>query len=400
MTESWALFLHTMHFRQLQTADFTSEIDCCHETFSLSLQIGGRMSLSLSCPRFFLPILALAGALSVQSAAAEERLNERFEIRGYAHQGFLLNSSKTNVYHKADQDGTLDFNALALLFSFKATDDLSIWAQLYANSESTVRLDWAFADYRVNDWLRIRGGQIKNPVGLLNDIRDIKYLQSSTLEPLIYQEPADMVFEAIRGASAYIEKDTNLGTFKLDLFAGAPVFFETEEMEEKQFALFGSRLTYDTPLEGLSIGGSIYANKERDDEEESRGSKTFLGASLEYKLGGAHLSGEYFRLRGMERTKYGYYAEAAYTFSQLTPFVRYDYLTTDSDYTSDPMFYQKEVVVGVGYKFNQFASIKAENHFIRGYALPQREYKEANDENLEDGEKNWNLFAVSLNLMF
>ena len=336
-------------------------------------------------------------------------LHDKVEVHGYAHQSMLVTNSPNNNFLKADSHGSFDNNALALLFSFKATDDLTIWTQLFADSDSKFRLDWAFADYRVNDWLRVRGGQIKTPLGLLNETRDARFMHLGAIEPYIYQESAGIMFESFRGASALLEHDWAQGSFKLDLFGGEPLYFEGEEADENHYGLVGGRLLYETPIEGLSIGATVATTREKELEEGTGEwvgrTKSVVGGSLEYKYGGVQLSGEYFQLTGMEQQWYGYYAEAGYTFfEQLTPYVRYDYFTANKHDKANPVNYQEGVVVGVRYRFNQYAAIKIEDHVINGFALPQRQYaddKEAGAPDILPGaEKNWNLFAVSLNLMF
>ncbi len=359
--------------------------------------------------RMFRSVAAIAIATvfslgAASNAQAIEAFDGRIELHGYAHQAFLLSNSNTNNYLKADNHGSFELNALALLFSFKATDDLTVWTQLFAGNESNMRLDWAFADYRVNDWLRVRGGQIKTPLGLLNETRDIKYLHLATLEPYIYHESTGIMFEAFRGASVQLEHDLAGGTVKLDLFGGAPVFFEGDEAEETHYGLVGGRLQYETPIEGLTIGGTVATTREHEIDENTgekiSGSKTLVGGSLEYKQAGLQLSSEYFQLRGMDHRDYSYYVEAGYTFfDKLTPFVRYDYYTTDKADKANPEKFQEGVAFGVGYRFNSFASIKVEDHIIRGFALPAIAHEEATGLEL-DGDKHWNLFAVSLNLMF
>jgi len=359
------------------------------------------ITVALSCG-------AVGGARADESAdvaRAIDALSDRFNLHGFAHQAFLISNSNANGEHftGADTHGSFDMNSLALLFSFKATNDLSVWVQLFAGNESDMRLDWAYADYRINDSLRIRGGQIKAPLGLLNETRDIKYLHLSVIDPAIYSETAGIMFEAFRGASAILEHDVAGGRVTLDLFGGSPHYYEGEETEEKHYGLIGGRLQYETPVEGLLIGGTIATIKEREEEggEEKSGSKTIAGGSLEYKHADLQLRSEYMQLLGIEHNKYGYYVEGGYTFADnWTPFVRYDYFTADKHHKSAPENYQEAVAFGVNYRFNKFASLRVEDQIIKGYALPAIEFEEENPGVPFAGDKHWNLFAVSLNLMF
>ncbi len=59
----------------------------------------------------------------------------------------------------------------AINVSMRLTSKLRIGAQGYVRNigqlgHGHVTLDWAFADYKFNDWIGIRGGRIKTALGL------------------------------------------------------------------------------------------------------------------------------------------------------------------------------------------------------------------------------------------
>jgi hypothetical protein len=339
--------------------------------------------------------LAALALIWTQKAHALEFADDKLEIHGYGHQGFLL--ANHNKYLGATNDGTFDYNALALLFSVKATDDLTIWAQLFGTLND-FRVDWAFVDYRVNDNLQIRAGQIKTPIGIYNEIRDIKYLQLSTLEPLIYQEDLNLAHEAFRGGSALYNHDVAGGNVAVDVYGGQ--FANFEDNSDLSFSqTIGGRVTYKTPVEGLSFMGSGYTSKVKMTEgtEVSNGRNNLLMGSVNYEAHGIDLKAEYADAKHHDVKRRGYYVQGGYTFfDKLTPFVRYDSLITDKDQKHDPSFYQKDFCFGVGYKFNSFVAAKIEDHLIHGYALPVVTGEVAEGE----GIRNWNLFAASINFMF
>lgn len=334
--------------------------------------------------------------ICVQNANAMEFLGDKVEIHGYGHQGFLITDG--NHYLHADDRGTFDYNALALLVSVKATDDLNIWAQVFG-SLNDFRLDWAFIDYAFNNNLKIHAGQIKTPIGIYNEIRDIKYLQLSTLEPLIYQEDLKMSHEAFRGASVLYNQDLPAGSsLALDIYGGQQVDFE-EDSEFKFHNLVGGRATYTTPVNGLKLMVSGYTSNAdmTEDGITDRGHNNLWMGSLDYRGYGIDLKAEYAESKLHHIQRRGYYVQGGYTFfDKLTPFVRYDYLTSDTSQKSDPSFYQKDFCFGIGYKFNSYVAVKVEDHVVSGYALPVV----TGDMVPGTGEKDWNLFATSVNFIF
>ena len=340
--------------------------------------------------------MAALTIMFAQNIQAAEFLENKIELHGYGHQGFLLTDG--NKYLHAGDQGTFNNNALALLFSVKATEDVTIWAQLFSNLND-FRLDWAFVDYQLGNDFQLRAGQIKTPIGIYNEIRDIKYLQLSTLEPLIYQEELRMTHEAFRGASMLYNLDVAGGNLELDIYGGQQVNFdENPELEFNQ--LIGTRVTYKTALDGLSIMGSAYSSKAEEKDTTTGatlndGRNNFWMASVNYQNNDIDLKAEYAEMKMLDEKLSGYYLQGGYTFfDKLTPFIRYDYLTTDKDQKSDPAFYQKDITFGVGYKFNSNVAAKIEDHIVRGFALPFIA------DNTGTYEKNWNLFAASINFMF
>jgi len=322
-------------------------------------------------------------------AMAADLADGRIEIHGYGNTDLLL--SKHNRFLGSDSSGIFD-SALALLVAAKVTDKTTIWTQVFGNKDK-IRLDWAFVDFKVSEDFDVRAGQIKTPIGIYNEIRDVKYLQLSTLAPYLYQEAADIVDEAFTGASIVYKHDMAGGDLGVDLYGGKMVAFGDDPATHNH--MFGGRLTYRTPLEGLRMMASGFTADAKVDDASGRAN--LLVGSIDYLNYGVDLKGEYAHIEMIDERKDAYYAQAGYTFfEKLTPFVRYDYITTDKNNRSDPSFYQKGFVVGAGYKINDNVSVKVEDHFIKGYALPVASGEIVAGE----GSKEWNLFAAGINFMF
>lgn len=335
-------------------------------------------------------------AVGAQSAAhAVDVGDNRVEIHGYGHQGYL--QATDNTYLKADNQGTWDYNALALLFTAKIDDKSKLWMQLYSTSEKT-RLDWAFVDYQLTSNLTGRAGQIKMPFGLYNEIRDIKFLQLSTLQPMLYQEAAEIAHEAYRGIAVVYDHDIGSGSLSWDAYIGQEVDFENSATIKNR-SLIGGRITYKTPVEGLKFMASAYNNKKEDTAEAKKGTAKAWVLSADYTNNNWDIKAEYADLNnGLEGEKSKtYYAQAGYTFAEKwTPYVRYDYITTDVADKTDPAHYQKAKVLGLNYKINNNIAVRLENHWNSGYALPVA----SGEATAGAGKTDWNMFAASVNFIF
>lgn len=343
-----------------------------------------------------LTVVLLLMLVSSSSVSAAE-----VDIHGYGYQGYLL--SNKNNYLDA-QEGSWNFNEFALLFSAKAEDRTTIWIQLSAESEpgeeSKAGIDWAFVDYRLVNELFARAGQIRFPVGIYNEIRDNKMLHLSMLEPSMYRDTIDVVFEAFRGASLYYN-----GVMAVDLFGGAPVMEEEEGVEFEVKNLGGGRIIYNTPLKGLRLMGSYAAFSEEQFDAATglplfpEGHEKLLMGSIDFVKGGADLQAEYARKEGIDEDLLSYYVQAGYTFGEkFTPFVRYDYIESKENgcSSSDPSCYQKDISAGIRYNVNSYFAIKAEEHWMDGFLLPL----ETGEVNPADAEKKWNMFVAGINFMF
>jgi len=318
------------------------------------------------------------------------------EVHGYGYQGYL--KSPKNDYLDA-RDSTYAFNKIALLFSNRVEDNTSVWVQIFGDSEK-IGLDWAYVDYRFTNSLELRAGQIKFPIGLINEARDNKLLHLAMMEPIMYREEADVVFEAYRGAGLNYS-----GPLTVDVFGGAPVSESDNPLVKNEAKeLTGGRITY-MPVEGLKLMASFAGNKEEiissDPAVSSipEGKERVWIASMSYDNHSFEVNAEYAKNKLIEGSFKSYYVEAGYTFfDKLTPFVRYDYIVSADEGvdTSDPAMYQKETVVGVGYKVNPYFAIKAEQHLIDGYLLSVATGETA----AGFGEKKWDMFVAGINFMF
>ncbi len=318
------------------------------------------------------------------------------EIHGYGHQGFLLTDlDNENKYLNADDKGTWRYNAMAILFTAKPQDKTTVWMQLHGRTD--IEVDWAYVDYEFSNSLTGRIGKAKLPWGVYNEVREVKFLQLSTIMPSMYHDAVKIVHESYYGASL---------NYSLDLGSGGEIVFDPivgeiadyKEGQDNSGVTLGGRIRYNPPIEGLAVMATV-----SDSQDDM--SMEMLIASLDYVNYGFDIKSEYAAMMmemetmgmTMSTDMFSYYVQAGYTFfSRLTPFVRYDYITTDKDNENSPLYYQKSTTVGVGYKINHSMVVKAEVHINDGYALPVAS-KEVSTGMTND---NWNMYAASINFMF
>lgn len=342
-------------------------------------------------------------AVVIQSAAhAAGTGDDKVEIYGYGHQGYL--QATDNTYLGAGTNGTWDYNALALVFAKKIDDKTRVWTQIHTTSNE-IRLDWVFVDFQVNNNLVTRVGQIKQPFGLYNEIRDIKFLHLSTLTQALYSEAAEIAHEAYRGAAVVYDHDFGGGSLSWDAYLGE-VAENNLLVTTKNRGLAGGRVTYKTPVDGLIFMASAYNNKLDDTVNLKQGAMEVWMLSADYTNNNVSLKSEYVNkdnnLEG--KISKSYYAQAGYTFAEKwTPFVRYDYITTDQTQRTDPSYYQKTTSLGVGYKINHSVKLIIENNWNNGYALPVASTlpeMPAPEVAAGAGKTDWNMFAASVSFIF
>jgi hypothetical protein len=129
------------------------------------------------------------------------------------------------------------------------------------------KMDWFYLDYRFEDWVGIRAGRVKIPFGLYNDTADIDAARVPILLPqslyslnsrdfLLSQTGGEIYGRIDLGAIGALEYRHYAGTIFLDT-STATTLQRTDTLTVPY--LVGERLMWETPLEGLRMGGSVQA---------------------------------------------------------------------------------------------------------------------------------------------
>jgi hypothetical protein len=137
------------------------------------------------------------------------------------------------------------------------------------------------------------------------------------------------------------------------------------------------------------ITGGVKDNAIKDED------RAMLSAS--YVTDNYDLKAEYAHHKRLDVTSQGYYVQGAYSLNDSwKPYMRYDYFTTDKSQKSDPSFYQKTFMLGVQYNISPSVSVRVEDHFNHGYAMPVA----SEEVSAGAGKTNWGLFVAGLNFAF
>jgi len=225
-----------------------------------------RLRLSLSLIALISLVASRADAIEV----GDEDAPASVEVHGFVSQGFIL--SKDNNYIDTNSNhGSLQFSEIGLNFTKKIGDRLRVGLELFAqdlgpDGNYNVKLDWAYLDYRLTDWLGFRAGRVKIPFGLYNEINDVDSARTFVLLPQsVYPiENVDYLL-AQTGAELYgYLKLGGAGALDYRAYGGTIYFSEPAQpgspiqiLGVNTPFLFGGRLLWETPLEGLRLGGSI-----------------------------------------------------------------------------------------------------------------------------------------------
>lgn len=327
--------------------------------------------------------------------ATAYELSDTVELHGYGNAGYLQTSA--NQYLSGNRDGSWDYYAGALLLTATLSEKSKVWAQGFTSSEGPKRthLDWLFVDYRANSGITLRAGQVKLPMGLYNEVRDIEFIQLSSLRPSIYQDASNIADEAFQGASILIEHDFGSGNMAWDFFTGRTVEYQTAEFNYSE--LFGGRLTYSPPIDGLKLMYSGHVENIEVIDTGEKGSEITSVFSVEYLNNSLDLKSEFAQKSSLGTRIISGYLQAGYHINNLlTPYIRCDYINTDLTRNDDPSYYQLSQTIGVGYKFNKSIGLRLESHFNHGYALPVASKEVAAGAGVTD----WQQFAASVNFIF
>ena len=336
--------------------------------------------------------LLLAGLLGAGDAAAVE-LGSDVELHAFGSQDYAQTTD--NAYLGASRKGTWDDNFLGLVTAVTITQKSKLWAQLETSNSDGTRFTWAFVDYEFSDNIQLHVGRVRFPLGLYNEIIDTKLLQLSSIEPSIYQTAADFVHDSYTGAGFDYRKSVLGGSILVQVYGGQPYDPDnSRSLHDRN--MYGSRLTYDTPLSGLRFMASFFRGHVEIVSTAASVPEQRIILSADYQSNDWDAKAEFATHHFLGVSSNGYYLQLGRTFlDKWVPFARYEVVNLDRA-RQNASFSQKATVFGLGYKIISNVAVRAEAHLNRGYALPVA----SGEIQPGAGVPNWTLFVVGIHFTF
>ncbi|HSM94382.1 MAG TPA: hypothetical protein VLT47_16020 [Anaeromyxobacteraceae bacterium] len=382
----------------------------------------------MSMIRRALPVaLALAAA---GPAAAFDVGDGLLSVSGFGRWGY--GETDGNAYLLGRDGGKGDNIGMALNVFARPMDRLAVSTQFFYDA-SRVNIDWAFAEYRVEDWLRFRAGQVKMPFTAYMETKDV-----GTLRPF-YNLPASVYSFSDLSAESYfgvgltgfvppmagweLSYDVFFGQIWLessDRFRPAPAALNLTAASQAPYAnpaagrqtLFtrvddtiGARLTIGTPVPGLKAYLSGYSGTVADLGSQLQGADPgsnlhAAGLSLEYVTERYELRAEGFNKRakrgGSQQLMTAGYVEAAVRLpfgfqlagrAESATYDLHDDTVATTVYAGTPpaptyvtytipnsLRRHLEYAVGLNYWFDPNFVVKCSYHWIDGnrFAVPEQ----------------------------
>jgi Phosphate-selective porin O and P len=330
----------------------------------------------------------LLAALSAKPEPARAQETERAaQIHGFGTESYGKTGGN-NEYSVGDPKGDYDHGAMSLVVLARSGDKLSIATNValdQTTSGFTPSLEYAFAEWRFSDAVKLRAGRVKQPFGLYTEIFDVGTLRPFVTLPQGIYGPVGFVSEGFDGVSLTGRIPSGRWAVGYDLYGGSIGFSADQARQdilndgsvvaegERLRDTIGGRLNLETPVTGLVVGASAYTGTEDAGRHSVVGiHAVYLSERWSVRTERAHESED----RGVKAD--AFYVEAARQFAKWQVAARYD-LSTTSEGTAPPaaesLRHHHDASVGLNYWFAPGFVLKLSYHHVEGnrFAHPPAE---------------------------
>ncbi|RLD67472.1 MAG: hypothetical protein DRI84_02405 [Bacteroidetes bacterium] len=338
--------------------------------------------------------------------------NKGFTIGGYGQLDYNQPISSTTM-----NNGTLDVHRLVILFGYNFNERLKFVSEIEYEHVKEVFVEQAFLQYKLNDYINLRGGLILIPMGIINEYHEPptfngverpmvdKYIVPTTWRELGLGISGNII-EASLKYQLYVVNGFNgyNGSATLDGKNGLRKGRQKGADSYISSPNFSGKVEY-YGIRGLNLGlsgyfgntqSTAYNNLDKSDNLAiNSADSTVIGVSmigfdLRYQLKGLALRGQLIYSSLDNTTAYnqklasdlgtnmiGYYAEVAYDVfsltkkfkSQLIPFVRYEVYDThfkvEDNIVKNDAYYNTIITAGISWKINPHVVIKSDYQFYK-----------------------------------
>jgi hypothetical protein len=199
------------------------------------------------------------------------------DFHGFISQGFLA-TTKYNYLGSDTKDGSFQFTEAGLNASMNPFPRTRITAQgfLYDMGDAgeyTPFLDFASIEYTFNDYIGLRGGRIRRPQGIYNDIQDVDLARTYVLLPQgVYESRFRDFSTSLDGGEVFGNIPlSRAGALSYEAYAGyISVGSDSGVADDINNSLHGgnvtsfdpmpaagSQLWWNTPVDGLRFGAAF-----------------------------------------------------------------------------------------------------------------------------------------------
>jgi hypothetical protein len=342
----------------------------------------------------------------------------RLQVHGTLSQGFIYGSGN-NYLAVHTSDGSARWSEGAFNLSTAIRDNFHLGMQVHSYfmgelGRGTVQLDWAFADYRMKDWLGFRCGKVKAPLGLFNEVEDTDTLYNWALLPQsIYEAEFRSYNVPVVGGALYGRIKPGRSRITYQFYGGRrsvaandgsqPLTWQLYGINQGATAgyTYGADLKWDTPIKGLAAGVSLDRSRVvaphadwpvnpygvplvlRIDAAIRREiySLHFQRGKLDLAAEGKHephaVSNNGVQVQPSPSPRNAWYVMGAYHFTNKLIGGSYFSRVVGTSFNdafrwvyydpSQPEFYSNDAVVNARYDINRFFYLKLEGHYVDGH---------------------------------
>lgn len=376
-------------------------------------------------------ILAACGAQAYEVPLTSLNTNlPPIDFHGFLSQGFL-DSSKYNYLGDSSR-GSFDFTEMGVNASMNPFPRTRITAQGFDFDTGNVGeyhpfLDYALAEYTINDEIGIRAGRIRRPQGIYNAIQDIDLARTYVLLPQGMYDARWRDWSAgLDGGELFgsfsLGKDSKAGSLSYEAYGGVvnmtddggvARYIENRPGGDMLYdgidatPMMGIQVWYNTPIDGLRFGASFaymdgfgftlhnlptaleYYYPGYGEKARNVGNVNFEQYSAEYLWKNWTFQAEFYTynfsghsyvsIPGMPNidadpvlgsagdNNQTWYGAASYRFNKY--FELGGYYTEWRDHDSSPTAYQNDLALSLRVDPKDWWTFKVEGHYIRGTGL-------------------------------
>ena len=372
-------------------------------------------------------LVAVVMSTTANGAEVDSSPGSNVAIHGFVSQGFI--KSTGNNYLVDSKRGSFAYSEAGINFTTQPTDRLRVGLQMFAYNLGTLgnykaTADWYYLDYRLRDWLGVRAGRLKLPLGFYNDVADIDAARVPALLPgSVYPTTNREFFLAQTGGEIYgFVPLRRLGALDYRVYGGSIAVDLPSQVGNAAVVsrlalpyIVGGRLTWETPLDGLRLSGSALAARLEATYvlpmmPVISASTDLYGAlgSVEYAARDLLLQWEYTQTRSENSStnpavipifatvSEGTYVLGAYRVTRwFQPAVYYSMFHPNRNVRSGRENVQHDVSATLRFDVNANWIIKLEGHYMRGTAgVPGTPVTRAL------APENWALFLIKTTATF